>query len=318
MINPLRYDSVKRAAMAGTVTARRGIVLLALGTIVAGSIGWVAAEQNDDKASDRESNRPGRMIELTQCPIKLVDEVILSCDRPGIVAYVKPREGDTVHDGDLVVGLDDEVAVAALATATKEAESDVDIRYSEKSSEVARAEYEKALETNRRGKVIPEVEVNRLKLAWEKTTLELESAKHRHAVSQLKRDEAQAQLNTFRIKAPFDGFVTRVYRSKGEAVKQGDQVLELVRTSHVRVDGLVSIGEVLHIRRGDEVDVRLDIPEADLEIEKQSFRGKIVFVDVKAEPVSRKIRIGAEVENPDNILRAGLRARMTVHLRDGQ
>jgi RND family efflux transporter MFP subunit len=278
-----------------------------------GSIELVRGEPAADKGARAGAGARGRPIELHQCQIKLVDEVILACDRPGIVAFVKPREGDTVKEGDVVLGLDEEVAQAALNTATKEAESDVDIRYSEKSSEVAQTEYEKAELTNLRGKVIPDVEVKRLKLAAEKTVLELESAKHRRAVAQLKRDEAQAQLNTFRIKAPFDGIITRVHRSKGEAVRQGDQVLELVRTSHVRVDGLVSIAEVLQIRRGNQVEVRLDIPEAELDIEKQTFLGKIVYVDVKAEPVSQKVRVWAEVENPDNVLRAGLRAHMTIH-----
>ena len=49
-----------------------------------------------------------------------------------------------------------------------------------------------------------------------------------------KRNEAQAQLDTFSIRAPFAGVVTRVHRGKGEAVRQGDQVLELVSTQRVR------------------------------------------------------------------------------------
>lgn len=297
--------------MTNHVRLRHGAALLLLAAVVVGSIELVRGEPAADKGA--RAGARGRPIELHQCQIKLVDEVILACDRPGIVAFVKPREGDTVKEGDIVLGLDEEVAQAALNTAAKEAESDVDIRYSEKSSEVAQTEYEKAELTNLRGKVIPDVEVKRLKLAAEKTVLELESAKHRRAVAQLKRDEAQAQLNTFRIKAPFDGIITRVHRSKGEAVRQGDQVLELVRTSHVRVDGLVSIAEVLQIRRGNQVEVKLDIPDAELDIEKQTFRGKIVYVDVKAEPVSQKVRVWAEVENPDNVLRAGLRAHMTIH-----
>lgn len=290
---------------------RYGSALLLLAAL-AGNMGLARGEPQAEKGARQAVAARGKPIELHQCLIKLVDEVILACDRPGIVAFVKPREGDLVNEGDVVVGLDDEVAQAALATAAKEAESDVDIRYSEKSSEVALVEYEKAELTNTRGKVIPDVEVKRLKLAAEKTLLELENAKHRRAVAQLKREEAQAQLNTFRIKAPFDGIITRVHRSKGEAVKQGDQVLELVRTSHVRVDGLLSIAEVLNVRRGNEVEVRLDIPDVDLDVEKQTFRGKIVYVDVKAEPVSQKVRVWAEVENPENVLRAGLRAHMTV------
>ena len=47
------------------------------------------------------------------------------------------------------------------------------------------------------------------------------------------------------------------------------------------------------------------------DIEKQIFKGKVVFVDVKAVAAS-KVEVWAEVENPDNVLRAGLPAKMTI------
>jgi hypothetical protein len=43
------------------------------------------------------------------------------------------------------------------------------------------------------------------------------------------------------------------------------------------------------------------------------FYGKIVFVDVSAQPVTGQVRVWAEVENRDNILRAGLNARMAIN-----
>jgi RND family efflux transporter MFP subunit len=251
-------------------------------------------------------------IEVDQCTIKPVDEVTLSFDRPGVIAFVKLREGDPVTEGQLIAGLQDEVAQAALAVAAKEAESDVDIRYAEKAGAVAEIEHRKALDANRYVQAIPEVEVLRLKLAAEKTILELESARLRRAVNELKRDEAQVQLDTYRLKAPFTGVVTRVHRSKGEAVRQGDQVLELVNTKTVRVEGVVRIRDIWQVKPGCEVQVKLDLPGIDHEIEKKSFPGRIVFVGVKAEPVNQTVRVWAEVDNPENVLRGGLLAKMTI------
>jgi hypothetical protein len=38
-----------------------------------------------------------------------------------------------------------------------------------------------------------------------------------------------------------------------------------------------------------------------------------VFVDVSAQPVTGQVRVWAEVVNRDNILRAGLNARMAIY-----
>lgn len=298
-------------------------VLLIAAVVTRGIVAQVTDKRSKEAPTARDAEKAPaaktpqapakKLIELQKCSIELVDSVTLASDRAGIVAFVGPREGDIVHEGDLVAGLQEDVAKATLAIAAKEAESDVDIRYSQKAGEVAEAEHQKALEANRNVKAIPEVEVRRLKLAAEKTVLELESARHRQAINVLKRDEAQAQLETFRIKAPFEGVVTRVHRSKGEAVRQGDQVLELVSTKRVRVEGMMDIRDVWYVRRGNEVDVQLEITGTDLDVVRQTFPGRIVFVDVKAEPVSQTVRVWAEVENSENVLRAGLMARMKIH-----
>jgi RND family efflux transporter MFP subunit len=295
-----------------------GIVVLLIGVALVAAVDPIVAQTKDggakvaaDASAKPQASR-SKPIEVEQCTIKPLDEVTLSCDRPGIVAFVKPREGDIVQEGQLIAGLQDEVAQAALAVAAKEAESDVDIRYAEKAGALAEIEHRKALDANRYVQAIPEVEVLRLKLASEKTILELESARLRRAVNELKRDEAQAQLDTYRIKAPFDGVVTRVHRSKGEAVRQGDQVLELVNTKSVRVEGVVRIRDIWQVKPGCEVQVKLDLPGIDHEVEKQSFQGRIVFVDVKAEPVTQTVRVWAEVGNPENVLRGGLLAKMTI------
>ena len=43
------------------------------------------------------------------------------------------------------------------------------------------------------------------------------------------------------------------------------------------------------------------------------FEGQIVFVDVAVQPVSKIVRIWAEIENHDNLLRSGLPATITIN-----
>ncbi|MCC7422169.1 MAG: efflux RND transporter periplasmic adaptor subunit [Planctomycetaceae bacterium] len=259
------------------------------------------------------ASKPTAPIEIARCRIKLIDQVTLASDRSGIISYVEAEEGHEVQEGQKIAGLQDEVAAANLAVAQKKSENDVEIRFSKKAAELAQAEYEKALDANQIVKnAVPDIEVRRLKLAAEKSALQIEQADHQRKLDALNRDQAQAELNTYRVKVPFDGVVTRVFKHKGEAVRQGDPILELASTRRVRVEGDLDIQHLTQVQPGCRVVVQLDIPDVELEIEKETFEGRVEFVDVNVQPVSRQVRIWARVQNRGEILRAGLTARMMI------
>ena len=217
--------------------------------IIVGGAATAAWPGNEPQAGP--AAREPRTVEVDRCTVKLIDEVILSCERAGILGAVSVREGDRVTEGQLLATLKDDVARAALAVAEIEDSSDIDIRFAQNASEVAAVEYEKVQEANRRVPgTVPGVEVRRARLAADKTVLEIEKARHTHEVQVAKRDEAAAQLATYRIEAPFEGFVTRVHLSRGAAVRQGDPVIELVSTRKVRVEGYISVNKLTFVRPG--------------------------------------------------------------------
>ncbi|HID21198.1 MAG TPA: HlyD family efflux transporter periplasmic adaptor subunit, partial [Planctomycetaceae bacterium] len=180
-------------------------------------------------------------------------------------------------------------------------------------AKVAEVHFLRAVEANQQVPgAVPDLEVRQLKLEYDKAMLSIELANHDFAVAGLEAKRAEAQLKMYRIEAPFDGIVTQIYKRKGEAVRQGDPILELANTDRVRVEGRVSINDVWRVKPGMAVQVRLDIPDVDLPEEKQVFPGRVVFVDVAVQPVTREVRVWAEVENHDNILKDGLTAVMTI------
>jgi macrolide-specific efflux system membrane fusion protein len=245
--------------------------------------------------------------------VKLIDQVILASDQPGIISYIEPEEGDEVRAGQTVARLRDEVAAAVYARVAKEAENDVEIRYARKAADVAKAELEASVEANRLvPTAVPPIELDRLRLTHERSVLQIEQAENQQVINGLLRDEKDAELKRYKIEAPFDGVVTLVFKSEGEALRQGDPILELKNTKRVRVEGQVEIQDVWRVRPGARVEVRLDIPKLDLDIEKETFAGRISFVDVTVQPVGRTTRIWAEVANHKNLLRAGLTTTMTI------
>lgn len=254
-------------------------------------------------------------VEIERCRVLLIHKVKLAASVPGVLEFVTPGEGDLVEAEQEVAGLQDDVILAQKAIALKEAENDVEKRFAVKSAEVADAEYSKAQEANRRlERVVADVEMQRLKLAAERAHLQIEQAEHQLEVNQLKADEAEANLKTHRIKAPFKGVVTEKFKSRGEAVRQGENILEIISTDEVKVVGDVTLEESVRLNRGDRVKVVLSLAGKDAagNPREKEFDGVLKMVAPEVNPVSGKIRVMAFVQNPDNILKAGLTAKMTI------
>ncbi len=121
---------------------------------------------------------------VSQLPLQLIDDVEIASLDPGIVQRVVVKHGDIVQQGDPLLKLDSELfesAVAAqeanLLVALADAESDIHVRYREKSlalsevvlkkSEAAIAEYAKS---------ISQTELGKLRLERDQTALGLEKA----------------------------------------------------------------------------------------------------------------------------------------------
>ena len=258
---------------------------------------------------------PPQEIELTDCRIKLTDQVTLSIDRTGILRFVEPREGGVVRARQKVAGLQVDMIQAELDVAEHRATNDIEVRAHEKARELAVFEYDRARVANRDVKnTVPLIEFQRFKLAAEKASLDVDLANHELTLARLQRDFKQSELAAHELTAPFGGVVTKVYRQRGEAVRQGDPILELTNTDRVRVEGWLSLDHAWRVSIGNHVSVRLDIPDADLPVEEQVFEGRITFIDLSVQPVTHQTKIFAEVVNHQNILKAGLTAVMAVQL----
>lgn len=277
------------------------------------------ASLEESEPAEQVTREPGISVTLPKCSVKLLDSVVLATDRPGLIAHVEPKEGDLVRKNQEIVFLKDEIAVALFNVTKQKAENDVNKRFAEKSAAVAKAEWERMLESNRKVPgSIPATEIERAKLNFEKGLLQKEQAEHEQVVARLEMEKAAAELKTFKIEAPFDGEVRKVLKHKGEAVSQGTPILELISTRSVRVEGYLPIEDYNNVRKGDRVEVRLDIPDKDLDIEKEVFEGKVYFIDKTVSLVTHGARVWAEVDNPKGLLIEGLYAKMTIqHGRDG-
>ncbi|MFK7777665.1 MAG: efflux RND transporter periplasmic adaptor subunit, partial [Gimesia sp.] len=257
---------------------------------------------------------PGAVIVVHDCRVNLIDRVILGSDRPGVLDFVEPNEGDNVKKGQVVAALKSGALNASRKTAEKRSSNDIEIRYSQKARDTALVELQMNLDINKRVKnAISKLDIKRLELNAEKSELQIEQAELEFAMNKLQLAEIDAQLEEAKIIAPFDGIVTKKFRSTGEVVRHGDEVLEIVSTKRVKVEGKVNVDDSWKFSIGTPVEVQLDIHGIHLPIEDDTFYGKISYIDVEVEPIHAKvIRVWAEVENLDGILKAGYTATMKI------
>ncbi len=267
---------------------------------------------------------------LTRCLVSLVEEARVPAREAGVLVELSIKEGDTLARGDTIARIDDSQprfeqrkAKAEHDQAQAKSESDVDVRYSIAAEEVAEAELEKAVASNRRipGSVT-EVELARLQLNRKKSELQIEQAQLERRLSaldvdskQVEVDAAENRIQRRKISSPIDGTVVQIYPHLGEWMQPGDPLARVVRIDKLRVEGYVDSArfepEQVHDR-----PVTVKVVFADER--EETFKGRIVFVSPLVEP-GGDFRVFAEVENrqpPGSsqwLLRAGQTATMTIH-----
>lgn len=279
----------------------------------------LAATSGADDAAVRAAN--SRRVRLEKCRIALIDHVTLASDRTGILSHIEFKEGDSVTRGLQVALIADDVAKATLAVAEKKATNEVEVNFARVAKIAAEKEYERMMDANKKSEGVKSVsllEVDKAKLAADKAALSVQQAEHELMVNKLDRGVKAAELKTYSVLAEFDGVVTRVFKKRGEAVRQGDPVAEIVNTDKVRVEGRVELKDLRYAKKGAKAIVRLTVEGLELPEEKETFEGTITFVDLVSDPVSGSTRVYAEVQNRNNILRAGLMAEMEIEIDEGQ
>lgn len=267
-------------------------------------------------ATQAQNTQPPNLpdpIEIPDCRVSLITRATLAGERAGVLESIQVHEGETVEAGELIAQLRDAVPRAALEAADREARNDIDLRYARKASELATLEYSKALELIRD---VPgshsELDILRLKLAAERSVLQVEQAAHQLEMARLRREEARIALDAYRIKAPHDGIVLQVLKRAGEALHTGEGVVVIANFDRMRVEGFLPVADSWKVRPGAPVQVTIDLPGRSGNEARARVEGIVTFIDPVINEISQEVRIWAEVENRQHLLRDGMKGTMLI------
>jgi len=256
-------------------------------------------------------------VEVGECKATYRQRVAVSVDRAGLIARI-PEEGDLLQTGDVVIQLKDDVPQANLAVAIAKADNEALIRSEQKSAEAAKLEYEAAMEANRQsGSTLPAyspTHVARLKLAWESAEWRIKAAEQEQRVCIASRDQAQAELDTYRVLSGMNGIVVQVFRQVGEVIQQGEPIVELINTDQLRVEGFISLEDSFRVKSGLPVTVIFEVPNDSEVASYREKQGKLGFVDVSVQTLSNRVRVWAMIPNSPGRLREGLPVHMKIQV----
>ncbi len=262
-------------------------------------------------------------VHVDSVQITLLEDVDVPAEDSGALGVLHAEEGDLVEAGDRLATLDDTAATLELERAESELEvardlasNDARIRFAEKAVAVAEAEYQRAKNSIAKfEKAVSQTELDRLRLAAEKTVIEVELAKREQHAAELearvKNDVvrlARHYVERRKINAPITGIVVQVNRRPGEWVETAETVFRMVRVNRLRAEAFVDARLVSRQMAGRRVSVSLERAGK----VGQTFSGKLVFVSPEINPVNGQVRIWAEVDNPDLILQPGQQASMVI------
>jgi len=242
--------------------------------------------------------------------------------RTGLLQKVVVEEGQVVKQGELLASLDARQAKLTVARAELEyaqaeakARNEIQILYTEKALEVAKAELQRSSESVEQfAKSISQSQLDVERLTVEKLTLERQQAEHELVLErfgvrlkQTELDTAQLQLSQHQLTAPFTGTVALVRGRVGEWVEVGATVLRLVAVDKLRAEGFLPADQASRALIGRPVTLTV------VGVDKTTqVMGTLRFVSPEMEPVTRQVRVWAEIPSADGALRPGQQGKLEI------
>jgi membrane fusion protein, multidrug efflux system len=204
------------------------------------------------------------------------EEVKLAARTEGVIDKVLVIEGQKVRAGQPLLQVDGKEQELRVRFAEEQAKK------SNKDMESARKLYEE--------KLISRTERERVELEASSASASLE----------LNR----LQLENHTLRSPIDGYVMRMTKKAGESIARGELVAEIVNTETISVMTYLEARHLHNIELGRQVEIEPILPPGTKTL------GVVVMVDPVVDAGTGIFRVKIQVNNPDDFLKTGTRAKI--------
>ena len=222
-------------------------------------------------------------------------DIEMSFVKPGRVAEVLVKEGDTVKEGQLLAGQDDKVEQIQVLQLMAKAGNKTRIEAS-KTELLQKGEDLKKVEGAKKKGAATDWEVEHARLDVSIGRLNLQLATFEHEQDRRKYEEAKADLERLRLLSPIDGQVKEVTIEPGESPQPMKLAVRVVKTDPLWIDIIAPLALARDLKPGQTAAVVFPGNGADRV--GQSLEGRINIVSAVARAGSDTLRVRVEVANP--------------------
>jgi membrane fusion protein (multidrug efflux system) len=228
--------------------------------------------------------KPQRVIEELQAvgSLRANQSVMLRPEVTGRVASIGFRDGQSVRQGQLLVGLDAALNEAEVAQARAELE-------------LANANLKRTVDLASKDFVSSSAQ---------------DTAQSNVTVLAARLQLAEARLAKMRIVAPFDGVVGLRAVSIGDVVKDGTDLVNVEDVRRLKVDFRLPERIFTQLKVGLPVEVTTDA------VAGARYAGQVDAINPRVDAAGRSLEVRAELPNIDGRLRPGMFARVRVIVGD--
>ena len=217
-------------------------------------------------------------------------DVTLSFVRPGRIAEVSVKEGDSVKPGELLVQQDAAAEQALLRQIQAQSEDTTQIEARKATLDQKRIDLKRFERAAERGSAT-DLEVDHARLDVLIAELSLRVARFQHEQDIRKYNEAKLRVANLGLKSPIAGRVERVHVETGESVRPLAEVVRVVRTNPLWIDVQVPLAKAKILKRRGAARVRFPGSA------EMSVQGRIIYVSTVADAASATLRARIEVPN---------------------
>ena len=210
------------------------------------------------------------------------ESVVIRPELAGRIAEIRFDEGERVTKGQPLVVLDDSIYRA-------------EVEEVQASLELSRANHERAIDLLQRGAG---------------TTKARDEALARLRADEAALQLAKAHLDKMVIAAPFEGVVGLRKVSVGDFVNVGQDMVNLEQIDPLKADFRVAEVYLGAVRPGQRIELGVDA------FPGETFAGEVYAIDPLIDESGRSVVLRARLPNPDDRLRPGLFARVTLVLNE--
>jgi len=267
----------------------------------------VAATSNSSENSSVETGEPdtklymGEMLPGIAHPLQ-VAEISAAADGPLWKLFV--AEGDTVAADGVLALIDNRVALASVVAAQSSADRKAMLDAANAKVSLAEQFLNRIQQAaNKKAASGLEVDEACSRLSEAKAALQEGHESQRDAIARLKIE--QARLETYEIRAPFQGTVIKINPHLGETVSRGAPIVKIADINRLRAELFVPHSLISAHRVGETIELRADLPGRPL------LDAKIVFIAPLIDAATQTIRIVVEIENSSKQLPAGFAVRLS-------